>query len=350
MKIVILSKYNEQGSSSRYRFYNFSPYFDTNGISYEFKPLLPESYVAHLYQGKRFVVFFQQIIAIIQRLFFLMFFLKKCDLILIEKELLPNVPYFIEKLLLGKKAYALDFDDYTATDYKSHPVKKLFLFHKIDHLAQKAKFVTVGNKWYFDEIKSNNLCYLPTVVSLAKYRDIKKTTQPNDIQIVWIGSPSTSKYLAIVKNVLEKLSQKYPLVVNVIGGHFDSKKVKFNLIKWESETEIMRLLDSDIGIMPLEDTIWEKGKCGFKLIQYMACGLPVVASASPANFEIIEPGISGYIAQSESDWYDFLEMLIVDQNRRASFGLAGRRRVVYNYSYEVWGDRYCQIIKNSLSV
>jgi glycosyltransferase involved in cell wall biosynthesis len=348
MKILILSKYNEQGSSSRYRFYNYVSYFAANGISYKFKPLLPDTYVTNLYQGKRFIIFYQQMIAIIQRLFFLIFFLKKCDLILIEKELLPNVPYFIEKLLLGKRTYALDFDDYTATDYKQHPIKKLFLFHKIDHLAQKANFVTVGNRWYFDEIKSDNLVYLPTVVSLAKYTAIKAMFVPKVVQIVWIGSPSTSKYLALVKDVLEKLAQKYSLVFNVIGGQFDSEKIKVNLINWESDTEIMRLLDSDIGIMPLEDTIWEKGKCGFKLIQYMACGLPVVASPSPANFEIIEQSISGYIAKTEAEWFDFLEMLIVDSKRRASFGLAGRKRVEEDYSYEVWGNQYCQIIKNSL--
>jgi glycosyltransferase involved in cell wall biosynthesis len=348
MKILILSKYNEQGSSSRYRFYNYISYFGANGISYKFKPLLPNTYVKNLYQGKRFVVFYQQIVAIIQRVSFLTFFVKKYDLILIEKELLPNVPYFVEKLLLGKKTYALDFDDYTATDYKQHSVKKIFLSNKIDCLAQNAKFVTVGNRWYFDEIKSNNLVYLPTVVSLAKYSGIKTVTVLDAVKIVWIGSPSTSKYLILVKDVLEKLAQKYPLVFNVIGGQFDSEKIKVNLINWESDTEIIRLLDSDIGIMPLEDTIWEKGKCGFKLIQYMACGLPVVAAPSPANFEIIEQNISGYIARTESEWFDYLELLIIDSKRRASFGLSGRKRVEKDYSYEVWGNQYCQIIKNSL--
>jgi len=348
MKIVIFSKYNEYGSSSRYRFYNYIPYFEANGISYEFKPLLPDDYVTNLYLGRRFVVFYQQIVAILKRLFFFIFFFKDCDLILIEKELFPNLPYFIEKLLLGKKAYALDFDDYTATDYKQHPFKKLFLFHKIDNLSQNAKFVTVGNKWYFDEIKSDNLVYLPTVVSIAKYKEIKVNSEPEVLQIVWIGSPSTTKYLSIVKSVLEKLADKHQLVFNVIGGNFDSEKVKVNLIKWESDTEIKRLLDSDIGIMPLEDTVWEKGKCGFKLIQYMASGLPVVASPSPANFEIVVQGVSGYIAHNERDWYDFLEMLILDPKSRTAFGIAGRKRVEEDYSYEVWGNRYCQIIKSSV--
>jgi glycosyltransferase involved in cell wall biosynthesis len=307
--------------------------------------LLPNDYVANLYQGRRFVVFCQQIMAILQRVFFMMFFMKKYDLIIIEKELLPNTPYFIEKLLLGKKPYALDFDDYIATDYKRHPIKKIFLFDKIDRLSQNAKFVTVGNNWYFEEIKSNNLIYLPTVVRLAKYSQIKSSGISEEIHIVWIGSPSTSKYLAVVANVLEKLAEKHAIVLDVIGGAFESKKIKVNLIQWESDTETARLLDADIGIMPLEDTIWEKGKCGFKLIQYMACSLPVVASPSPANFEIVEHGISGYIANTESEWHDFLEKLIVDRDRRKSFGLRGRKRVEEDYSYEVWGDRYCQIIK-----
>ena len=348
MRIIVLSKYNEQGSSSRYRFYNYIPYFESNAIAADFKPLLPDDYVANLYQGKRLVVFCQQISAIAKRVFFLMFFIKKYDLIIIEKELLPNIPYCIEKLLLGKKRYALDFDDYIATDYKQHPLKKLFLFNKIDCLSQNAKFVTVGNNWYFDEIKSNNLIYLPTVISLAKYRHIKSGSISKDTHIVWIGSPSTSKYLVLVQTVLEKLAKIYPIVFDVIGGDFDSKKMHVNAIKWESATEIVRLLDADIGIMPLEDSVWEKGKCGFKLIQYMACGLPVVASPSPANFDIVEHDVSGYIASNENEWYNFLEKLIVDPEKRKSFGLRGRKRVEEEYSYEVWGDRYCQIIKSSI--
>jgi glycosyltransferase involved in cell wall biosynthesis len=349
MRILILSKYNYEGSSSRYRFYNYIPYFESNGISFEFKPLLPSDYVTNLYQGRRFVVFWQQIEAIVRRFFFLIFYKKESDLILIEKELFPNIPYFIEKFLLKNRKYALDFDDYAATDYKKDFFKKVFLFHKIDNLAKNAKFVTVGNKWYFDEMPSDNLIYLPTVVRLAKYKEIKVVSLSAIVSIVWIGSPSTSKYLHLVQDVLEDLAQKYKIVFNVIGGTFYSEKVKVNLIKWEADTEIKNLLAADIGIMPLEDTIWEKGKCGFKLIQYMASGLPVIASPAPANLEIVDHGVSGYIAQDKSQWYDFLEILIIDQQKRQSFGIAGRKRVEDDYSYEVWGHRYCEIIKSSNS-
>jgi hypothetical protein len=98
-------------------------------------------------------------------------------LIVIEKELLPNVPYFVEKLLLKGKTYALDFDDYIATNYKLNPLKRFFFKEKIDKLARGAKFVTVGNYWYFQEIKSDNLIYLPTVINLEKYPKVKQEYQ-----------------------------------------------------------------------------------------------------------------------------------------------------------------------------
>jgi glycosyltransferase involved in cell wall biosynthesis len=344
-KILILPKYDSNGASSRYRFYNYLPYFENNGIECFYKPLLEADYIDSLYNKRRCGMFVLQIQAIFKRFFFLLFNPKKYDLIIIEKELFPNVPYFIESFLLKRKSYALDFDDYIATQYKENKYKSIFFKNKIQKLVLGAKFVTVGNHWYFEEFKSNNLIYLPTVINLDDYQNVKKSYQMKVVTIVWIGSPSTAKYLQIVISVLQQLSLKYPLKLKVIGADITIEGVDVELVKWNSETEADELLASDIGIMPLKRTMWENGKCGFKLIQYMASGLPVVASAVSANEEIVKNGMNGFIVKDEREWYNRLEELILNESLRERFGKSGRNRIESDYSYQVWGNRYCDFIK-----
>lgn len=346
MKILFLPKYNEQGASSRYRFYNFQPFFQANGIQPYFKPLLDGNYVINLYNNKKYTVFFQKLISLLKRCVFLLSKNDNYDLIVIEKELFPNFPYFIEKFLLKGKSYALDFDDYIAISYKQNPYKRFFLENKIDKLARNAKFVTVGNHWYFDEIKSNNLVYLPTVISLSNYFNVKHEYQAKVITIVWIGSMITVMYLTLVVSVLKNLAKKYPIRLKIIGAYFEIEGIEVKCLPWRADTEIDEIICSDIGIMPLKDDLFTKGKCGFKLIQYMACGLPVIASALPANIEIVDDFIDGYIVKNEKEWYDSLEKLIVDESLRKKMGQAGRKKMETNYSYQVWGKRYCDLLKN----
>lgn len=346
MKILILSKYNRDGASSRYRFYNYEYYFGENNIQFNIRPLLDHNYVLNLYAGKRIKVFLQKINSIIRRFFFIIFQANNYDLIVVEKELFPNMPFLIEKALLGKKKYALDFDDYIATAYKTSKIKKIFFENKIDRLSQNASFVTVGNHWYFDEIKSNNLIYLPTVIDLKKYPKVKENYESDVITIVWIGSLYTGRYLKIVIPVLQKLAQKYTIKVKVIGVNITIDGVDLEIVQWDENTEVDEILSSDIGIMPLENTIWEKGKCGFKLIQYMACGLPVVATTAPANQEIIDDGVNGFLVDSEEEWYDALKNLITNKADRERLGRSGRLKIESGYSYQIWGKKYCEFITN----
>lgn len=348
MKILFLSKYNRDGASSRYRFYNYQPYFDKNDIQFYIKPLLDDSYVLNLYNKRKIRVFVQRLLSILKRIYFVLFQTSNYDLIVIEKELFPNVPYIVEKLLLKGKVYALDFDDYIATGYKTNLFKRFFFENKIDKLARGAKFVTVGNNWYFKEIKTDNLIYLPTVVNLENYPIVKENYQTNMVTIVWIGSLSTGKYLQIVAPILRELSKKHLIKLKLIGVDVVVEGVACELIEWKEDTEVSELLSADIGIMPLDKTIWEKGKCGFKLIQYMACGLPVVASDAPANEEIIENGVNGFIAHNENEWYFSIEKLILNKSIREKFGKSGRRNIELNYSYQVWGERYCDILINKI--
>jgi glycosyltransferase involved in cell wall biosynthesis len=347
MKVLFLTKYNRDGASSRYRAYNYKSYFDNNDIQCYFKPLLDDNYVLNLYKKRKIKTLLQSVFSILKRISFLLFHSNDYDLIVIEKELFPNIPYFIEKILLKGRLYVLDFDDYIATYYKVNAFKRPFLGSKIDKLVDGAMFVTVGNHWYFEEFKSNNLIFLPTVINLEDYSNVKKDYLTKVVTIVWIGSPTTVKYLQIVVPALKRLAKKHIVKLKVIGAAITIEGVDVEIVDWSAQTEAKELLSSDIGIMPLEDTLWEKGKCGFKLIQYMACGLPVVASQVPANEEIIENGVNGFIVYNEIDWYTRLEELILNASLREQFGKSGRKRIEIDYSYQVWGDRYVNIIKDA---
>jgi glycosyltransferase involved in cell wall biosynthesis len=343
-QIAILSKYNSMGASSRYRCYNYEKYFNSHNINVTYFPLLTGNYIENLYQKNRFKIFLYQFTGIIKRIFQLLFLMRKFDFLIIEKELIPNCPYILEKLLLHRKVFSLDFDDYIGTTYKTGPIKRIFLKNKIDNLAKTAKFVTVGNNWYFTEIRSNNLVYLPTVIDLDKYTFTKKHHNNHMIVLVWIGSPTTVKYLENLKIALQNLSQRRQFKLKIIGGKFSLPGVDIQEIVWNSESEIEEILTGDIGLMPLNDTLWEKGKCGFKLIQYMACGLPVVASPAPANEEIIEIDKTGYIASDTSQWECYLDKLMTEHELRSDFGHKGRQRVENLYCYQFWGDKFAELV------
>lgn len=344
-KILILTNYYEEGPSSRYRSFNYKNYFERNGLKVEYCPLFFNGYVNNLYLKKKNKILLK-VLDILKRIIYIIRNKKKYNHIIIETELIKFLPFFIEKFLLKETSYSLDYDDNPNLTYKKNRILDIVYGKKIEKLSKEASFVTVGNKWYFEEINSENLEYLPTVIDLKKYFVLKKNNQ-KIITLVWIGSPSTEKYLDILEEPLKKLSKKYKIQLKIIGSNKKLKDVEVVNIKWCKETEILEIAKSDIGVMPLESTDWEKGKCGFKLIQYMACGLPVIATNSPANLEIINK--NGFIINKLHEWEEKLEILIRDKTLRKKLGEKSREIIKNKYTYQVWGDRYSNKIKKTIN-
>jgi glycosyltransferase involved in cell wall biosynthesis len=345
MRILFLPKYHKEGPSSRYRTYNYIKYFEEAGHLVDIKPLLFEGYVKSLYEkngGSKF----KMIKSILKRIAFLIGNKKDYDVLVIEKELITNCPYFIEKMLLKGCTYTVDYDDAISVYYKKNKVKKPFLSGKVDSLSGSAALTTVGNRWYRNEIIKGRLEFLPTVIDIDKYSIDGLVRKENSVPvIVWIGSPSTVKYLDVVANTLKKLSKSLEFKLRVIGAEVHIDGVQVECIPWSEESEFRLLFSSDIGIMPLRDTEWEKGKCGFKLIQYMASCLPTVASPAPANEEITVQGETGFIAADEDEWEKYLMVIIKDKNLRTGMGLTARKRIENNYTYQIWGGRFVKMIE-----
>ena len=355
MNVLFLTRYDSNGPSSRYRFYNYNSYFLSAGINPIYKPLLDQHYLKLLVMPasfrKKFLILQSQLKSIFSRILYLLKLdYHLYDLILIEKELFPNFPYFIEKLLLNGKKYALDYDDYVGASYQRNLITRYLLGSKINKLVGSSHFATVGNRWYYSVFNTPNLHFLPTVINREKYDVPIPERNAKVLSIVWIGSLTTLKYLTPLLPVIDKLNKRYGVRLKVIGPHSASVNQSFcDHILWDENTEVNELISADIGIMPLEDTLWEKGKCGLKLIQYIACALPVVSSPSPSALEILNGIGEEFIASNLTEWEASLEKLITDESLRHQYGLKARNRIFSHYTYQYWGPKYGQIIKMAVS-
>jgi glycosyltransferase involved in cell wall biosynthesis len=172
------------------------------------------------------------------------------------------------------------------------------------------------------------------VVDASRYQK-KGEAEKSIFRIGWIGSPSTLKYVKLLVPALEILNTQFALELQLVNGEkgvaYSGKQV---LIPWSEETEVGSILQMDIGIMPLPDDPWERGKCAYKLIQYMACGLPVVASPVGMNLEVVVHGENGFLASSVEEWVEYLRKLLEDPSLRARMGEKGRAMVLEKYTLE----------------
>ena len=177
-----------------------------------------------------------------------------------------------------------------------------------------------------------------------------KTSSTNDDRprIVWIGSPSTTQYLSMLAQPLARLAQDQPFVLRVIGAStLRMPGVDVEMMDWSERTESTAINTCDIGVMPLAETHWEQGKCAYKLIQYMACALPTVASPVGANFDVTLEGETGYFARTDDDWIARLGALLRDPLLRSKLGNAGRARVEECYSLQRTAPRLITLLRQA---
>ena len=167
-------------------------------------------------------------------------------------------------------------------------------------------------------------------------------------RVVWIGSPSTVRYLQLIREQLQALSARQPCVLRVIGGGaVDLPGVQVEVVPWTEATEVENISACQVGVMPLLDSVWERGKCGYKLIQYMACGLPVVASGVGVNPEIVRHGENGFVANTADEWVASLGKLLQSASLRRQMGAAGRHRVENEYCIQKTGPRTAQLLRSA---
>ena len=275
------------------------------------------------------------------------------DLLWIEKEALAWLPLPLERALLRNGPYVLDYDDATFHQYDMHrsaAVRRLY-GRKLDGLMAGAALVVAGNRYLAERATkagARQVETVPTVVDLQRYPSAPRAGPDEPARIAWIGSPSTARYLQAVAEPLRALASHTPFVLRVIGGGaVQLPGVRTEAVAWSEATEVQALQGAVAGIMPLHDSPWERGKCGYKLIQYMACGLPTVASDVGANQDIVVQGTTGFLARSTQDWLDSLDRLLQDPPLRQRMGDAGRSRVERHYCLQVTAPRLAQLLRRA---
>jgi len=359
MKILALTKYSYSGPSSRYRFYNYQKCFSQQGIELQIKPFFSDSYLQkNGFLRKLPEVFFSYLKRKLLCLKILLF-PKQYSVLLLEYELFPYFPALFERLLNWRKIkYIVDYDDAIFHKYDSHrnSLVRLLLKNKISRVMQLADTVIVGNQYLAEYAKkqNNKVIIFPTVVLLEKYENAAKKSinkESDNFIIGWIGSKSTSKYILEILPEIKEFSGKYKNVeFHLIGfdksllSEEDIMEYKINIVTWSEETEIEEIMKFDIGIMPLTDDPWSRGKCGFKLIQYMSCGKPVVASPVGENVNIVTQYENGFLATSKNDWMNAFENLLNDKVLYSRIAENNRQKIRTHYNFEQICMEYQQLL------
>lgn len=350
-KIFWFTKYSREGASSRLRSYQFFPLFLKDGFNIEVSELFDGKYLANLYNsGSRSPVhifrrYISRLLVLPQAL--------RCDLIWIEKELFPYFPPVFEfffKIL--KKKYIVDYDDaiFHTYDLSKYFLVRKFLGKKIDFIMRNAECVVVGNSYLAQRAISagaKKVYIIPTVVDVSRYKNSLRGNR--EVVIGWIGSPATQKYLLEISAVLSQVCLEFHAKLLIIGATDNVKEhfsgVDINVAKWAEDTEADLLAEISIGIMPLPDGPWENGKCGYKLIQYMASGAPVVASPVGVNVDIVTQSNCGYLAKSTTDWYSALSKLLDNQLEADAMGQAGYHMVFSKYNLNFQYGSLKEVVK-----
>jgi glycosyltransferase involved in cell wall biosynthesis len=337
VKISYYSKYSGIGPSSRYRAYQYADLFRAAGFEFRISELFDDRYFDIL-RSEGAARTLKKIPYTLSR------FSKRkeelrndsSDLTVIEQQLFPYLPFSLEKKYLPQK-YVIEFDD---AIYLTHP-------EKFPRLLKAATAVIAGNDTLaeFARPLNVNVHVVPTALNTSVFKPGPKD-QREKLILGWSGLEYNFQYLEILAPVLQRIIQQHKVEVRVLSGSQPANLgFAYRFEKWDPDREVEQLNQFDIGLMPLKMNDWCKGKCGFKLLQYMSLEIPSVATPVGVNEQIIRNGINGFLAKDLSEWENCLSDLISNPARRESMGRAARSTVIEQYSTDVWFPQLTAIYK-----
>jgi glycosyltransferase involved in cell wall biosynthesis len=357
MRILFLTLYPDYQPSTRFRVKQLLPFLDRN-IEYKVRTLVPERVFLKYYGKKTFwkkcIFHFYEITS--RCINILLSF--KYDVVFLQKGI-TSISYrgFCELIFLFNKNIIFEFDD-AITIGPISTVKKFpwVIFRdssQVNKIAVMSKAVIVGNEKLKDDIRhlNNNIFVIPTAVDTDYYNlNFERYSEKENIKVFWSGNKSGHAYFDLCAQALLRLKEKYKITILVLSDEKDDQLIKsfgedgFEFVRWGFDSEKDCFLKADIGIMPLYDTLWNRRKCSFKAILYMASGIPVVSSPVGVINEFLSDGENGFLASSSEDWFTKIELLIRDSSLRRKLGLNGRKTVEQKFNLSYWGTVWASVI------
>ena len=351
--LAIVPSIHDTNPSQRFRIEQWEPLLRARGVEITFKPFETKELNAVLYKQGRMAEKLRLVMKSLSRRFSEVRAARRYDAVYVLREAaLLGPPLFERWIARTGVPFIFDFDDAVFVPYVSPSngyLSYLKFPGKTRSICRLAAHVMAGNEYLADYAREVNdrVTIVPTTIDTEKYTVEPKATENEMPVIGWSGSYSTAQHLATLRGALQRLARQERFLLRVIGAPgFKIEDVNIEALPWRPDTEVAELRTFDIGVMPLPDDQWSRGKCGLKALQYMALGVPTVCSPVGVNTEIIQDDENGLIASTEDEWVEKLTRLLRSAELRRRLGLAGRATVEASYSAEVQAPRVFQIIES----
>lgn len=358
-RVLALSPIPEEGAGCRFRISQFIPYLESVGYEVTVSPFFTPAFFRLVYRPGNYLRKIAAFLVLALGRLDSLRDVSHYDLLFIYREAFPIGPPLIERWLAGsgKPPIVYDFDDAVFLPNVSDAnrlIVSLKWAGKVPKIVGLSDQVIAGNDYLAAFARRHN----PSVVTIPTCVDTAKFTPRTDggggrgpLVVGWIGSPTTASYLSMLSGVFRNVQASSPFQLKVSGAGSDVAVdgVPVTNVPWSLADEVSLFNTCDVGVYPLTDDEWSKGKCGFKAIQFMACGVPVVASAVGVNREIIEDGVNGFLATTSEEWETKLRRLLSDAPLRARFAEAGRRTVEARYSLQVNAPKVAAVLDEVLA-
>jgi glycosyltransferase involved in cell wall biosynthesis len=350
-RILVLPRYSNKGASSRLRTLQYLDDLARRGIEFRIDSLFDDAYLDDLYAGRS--VDWRRVLRAYAHRAGLRASVGSFDAIWLEKEAFPWLPAAAERWICAAGTpLIVDYDDAIFHRYDEHPsrVVRRLLGDKIDAVMRSATVVIAGNDYLAERARSagaRRVEIIPTAVDLRRYRAQSEPRGKLPLTVGWIGTPQTAHFLVEIAGALKRFSAssgvRYVFVGCPAGLNLG---VDYEARRWSEATEVADLQSFDIGLMPLHDAPFERGKCGYKLIQYMACAVPVIASPVGVNRQIVTPALTGYLATTQDEWLAALQTLRDDEVLAREIGARGRALVEAKYSMQTLASKLESILRD----
>lgn len=349
-KILFIASHRfNRSPSQRYRFEQYFDFLEANGFQCELSSVISEANDKVFYQkGKWIQKGFILLKSILIRIGNWKNY-SNYDIIFVQREALMIGSVFFEKKIKKSKAkFVFDFDDSIWLMDTSEGNKKLEWLKNPDKTAINIAFadlVFAGNSYLANYARqyNSNVKIIPTTIDTNFHKPTVKEKDSTTVTIGWSGSITTIKHFENAISILQALKNKYHEKINfVVMGDASYKNEILGIqgIAWSADNEVETINSFDIGIMPLPDDEWAKGKCGLKGLSYMACGVPTIMSPVGVNSEIIEHGKNGFLVSTPEEWVDCISKLIENSDLRREIGINARKTVEEKYSVNALKNVY----------